>query len=256
VTYQSIAEVIADKGLRVVAVRGLPSPWSTAARAILDWKGLGYVLGAQIPGGPNEELVAWSGQNSAPVVAYDDEPPIHRWLDILLLAERLAPEPRLLPVDPSDRVVTVGLSHEIMGEGGLGWWFRLLLLHPAMMLERPPRASQVIAAKYRYSPDAGARAESETAARLAYLGERLAAQEAAGSAFLIGEHLTAADFYCAATISLLSPLAADVMPMPDGFRSMYTDAAAAPLVAAQLTPRLLAHRDRIVEAYFRTPFTY
>ncbi|MBX9943697.1 MAG: hypothetical protein K2Y40_06430 [Reyranella sp.] len=64
----------------------------------------------------NAETAAWSGQNSAPFVAWQDEKPLNRWLDILLLAERLAPEPAMLPADPRQRALAVGLSHEMLAE--------------------------------------------------------------------------------------------------------------------------------------------
>lgn len=59
-----------------------------------------FVTAHQIPMAENPELLAWSGTNSAPVVAWNDEPPINRWDDVLLLLERLAPEKRLVPEDP------------------------------------------------------------------------------------------------------------------------------------------------------------
>src|SRR6202035_3244883 len=98
-TYVTPAEAIAHNGLRLVLVRGVPRPWGQAAKAILELKGLDYVAAPLELAGKNEEIVAWSGQNSAPVVAWADEAPIHRWQDILLLAERLAPAPALIPAD-------------------------------------------------------------------------------------------------------------------------------------------------------------
>ena len=41
--YLTPAEVIAHDGLRLVLVRGLPSPWSQAAKTIFEIKGLDYV---------------------------------------------------------------------------------------------------------------------------------------------------------------------------------------------------------------------
>jgi len=42
------------------------------------------------------------------------------WLEILNLAERLAPLPGLLPPDPAQRALVVGRSNELLGEWGLG----------------------------------------------------------------------------------------------------------------------------------------
>ena len=71
----------------------------------------------------NAEIAAWSGQHSAPVVAWQDEQPLNRRLDILLLSERLALA--LLPADPLQRALAIGLCHEMMGERGIAWNCRL-----------------------------------------------------------------------------------------------------------------------------------
>ena len=116
-TYLPPADIIAHPGLRIVLVRGVPSPWSQAAKAIFEIKGLPYVAAPLEVAGANAEIAAWSGQNSAPVVAWQGEPPINRWLDILLLAERLEPAPALLPADPLQRALAIGLGHEMLGAG-------------------------------------------------------------------------------------------------------------------------------------------
>ena len=76
----------------------------------------------------NPELFAWSGTNSAPVVAWNDESPINRWDDILILLERLAPDKPLVPEKPRDRFQVFGIGHEICGELGFGWNRRLDLM--------------------------------------------------------------------------------------------------------------------------------
>ncbi len=124
-TYLSPTDLIAHGGLRLVLVRGVPSPWSQAAKAILEIKGLPYVAAPLDVGAANAEIAAWSGQNSAPVVAWQGEKPINRWLDILLLAERLVPAPALLPANPLQRALAIGLGHEMLGERGIAWNRRL-----------------------------------------------------------------------------------------------------------------------------------
>ena len=52
--------------------------------------------------------------------------------EILLLAERLAPTPSLLPADPAVRALAFGLAHEICGEAGLGWSRRLQMVHASL----------------------------------------------------------------------------------------------------------------------------
>ena len=91
--YRSFEEIIDHPGLRIVLVKGVPSPWGQAAKAIFEIKGLDYVAAPWLGGEPNENIVAWSGATSAPIVAWAKEKPVNRWIDILYLAERLAPKP-------------------------------------------------------------------------------------------------------------------------------------------------------------------
>jgi len=46
-----------------------------------------------------------------------------------MLAERIAPAPRLLPDAVADRALVFGLGRELCGELGLGWCRRLMLVH-------------------------------------------------------------------------------------------------------------------------------
>ena len=110
-------------GLRMIVVTGVPSPWGEAAKGILHVK--------QIPWSAvkldqsSDAMFEWSGERSGPVAFYNDEAPRSGWAEILLLAERLSQTPALLPADPADRALVIGLSHEVCGEGGLGWVRRL-----------------------------------------------------------------------------------------------------------------------------------
>ena len=88
-------------------------------------------------GEPNADIVAWGGEASAPIVAWAKEKPINRWIDILYLAERLAPKPSLIPADATQRALMIGLSHEICGEMGIGWNRRLQLFAPAYASGKP-----------------------------------------------------------------------------------------------------------------------
>ena len=105
VDYIGIDEAIARRGLRMVVVGGVPSPWGEAAKGILhvkriDWAAVRLAY-------DSEALKRWAGQRSGPVAIYDDEPPRAAWDDILLLAERLAPAPALLPADPAQRALVL-----------------------------------------------------------------------------------------------------------------------------------------------------
>src|SRR5713226_5667222 len=92
-----------------------------------DLKGPEYVAAPWKLGEANDDIVAWGGEASAPIVAWRKEKPIHRWIDILYLAERLAPKPSLMPADATQRALMIGLSHEICGQMGIGWNRRLQL---------------------------------------------------------------------------------------------------------------------------------
>ena len=91
--YRAFNEIVDHPGLRMVLVKGMPSPWGQAAKTIFEIKGLDYVAAPWMPGEPNADIVAWGGEASAPIVAWAKEKPINRWIDILYLAERLAPKP-------------------------------------------------------------------------------------------------------------------------------------------------------------------
>ena len=90
-------------GLRLVLSAGVPGPWGESAKAILNIKGIQYTAVRQTMGTRDELLRRWTGQESAPVAIYENERPRTRWDEILMLAEWLAPEPRLIPQDDGDR---------------------------------------------------------------------------------------------------------------------------------------------------------
>jgi hypothetical protein len=50
-----------------------------------------------MPGEPNADIVAWGGEASAPIVVWANEKLINHSIDILYLADRLAPKPSPIP---------------------------------------------------------------------------------------------------------------------------------------------------------------
>src|SRR5262245_53614341 len=128
--YVSVEEAMRRGGLRMVVVGGVPSPWGEAAKGILHIKGLDWVAVRLVY--DSEPLKAWAGQRNGPVAVYENERPRPGWAEILLLAERLAPSPSLLPADAAERALVFGLAHEICGEAGLGWSRRLHLIHAGL----------------------------------------------------------------------------------------------------------------------------
>src|SRR3954463_7694347 len=93
--YVGVEDAISRRGLRMVVVGNIPSPWGEAAKGILHIKGIEFAAVRLVY--DNEALRSWARELSGPVAMYDDEPPRSAWLDILQLAERLAPTPSLLP---------------------------------------------------------------------------------------------------------------------------------------------------------------
>ncbi len=245
-------------GLRLVLTAGVPGPWSQAAKSIFDVKGIPYTPVVQHGGMPNEELVAWTGHRNAPIAVYEQERPRTGWVEILLLAERLAPEPALVPSDPEQRALMFGLSHEICDEQGFGWNRRLTFLHD--ILARPDASgferavAETLGVNYGYSPERGARTNGRVVEVLGLLARQLRAQQAAGSRYLVGERLSAADIYWACFAALIDPLPAAVNPMPDMVRAWYQKKD--PVVAAAVDPMLLRHRDHIYQHHLKLPLEF
>src|SRR5262245_16547147 len=139
--YVDVARARALPGLRLVLTAGVPGPWGEAAKGVFHAKGIPFTRVAQTAGADNDDLFEWTGHRNAPVAVYDDERPRTGWTEILWLAERLRPEPALVPADPEDRVRCFGLAQELLGENGFGWCRRLMLLRPAMGdADAPPDA--------------------------------------------------------------------------------------------------------------------
>lgn len=257
IDYRSVEEARARRGLRLVLTAGVPGPWGESAKAVFHVKGIPYTAVAQQGGGSNKELVAWTGRANAPVAILDDEAPRDGWAEILLLAERLAPEPRLIPADPAERALMFGLCFEICGEQGLGW-SRRLMLTDALLAEGSPepmrRVGEVLGSRYGYSKAAAAKAPARVAEILGLLSSQLRRQKEAGRDFLVGASLSAADLYWSAFAGLLAPMPAELCPLPEMLRGWYTNSD--PLIAAALDPLLLEHRDRIYRNYLPLPMSF
>ena len=252
--YRSVDEARKEPGLRLVLSMGVPGPWGEAAKGFLALKDIPFVPVGQKPAVPNPEHDAWTGCTNAPVVLYEDERPRSGWAEILLLAERLAPEPRLIPEDPSERALVFGLAHEICGEEGFGWVRRLMLMHKLVRPGVPEAAREMgeyMGRKYGLTPETGEAAPRRTAGILKLLSERLSAQRERGSRFFVGEVLTAVDIYWATFCNLLSPLPPEQLPLPEAMRPMFT--ASEPETLAALTKPLLDHRDSVYREHLTLP---
>lgn len=248
--YVEVSEAIELRGLRLVLTTGLPGPWGEAAKAVFGVKKIAYTPVRQPPEGEREELQAWTQQLAAPVAMYENERARSGWAEILFLAERLAPEPRLVPSDPRDRSIMLGLCFEICGEQGLGWSRRLGLL-PAS--ENPDADSM----PWRYGlsePDRVVRSNARVNEILDMLAAQLRSERDAGRDFFIGGALSALDLYWAAFSNLLCPLPHAQCPMPGWLRPIY-DASGKPEIHAP-DPLLLEHRQRIFEEHIGLPLDF
>jgi glutathione S-transferase len=255
VEFVELEEAKARPGLRLVTVAGIPSPWSEAAKGLFHVKQIPLV-GVRMQAG-RPEVSAWTGVPNAPVAMYDDEPPRSGWAEILLLAERLAPEPRLIPAEPEQRALLFGLAHEICGEMGLGWARRLHGIHQSFESEgREGFAlpiAQYLAPRYGYRPDNGVEARRRVSEVLGLLARRLRAQRDAGSRFYLGGELSALDLYSAAFMAMFRPLPPEQCPMPEMLRKAFETVDAATQEA--LDPLLFEHRDAVYRDCLELPMT-
>lgn len=240
-------------GLRMVVVSGVPSPWGEAAKGILHVKGIPWV--AVRLDSANDAMAEWTGQRSGPVAIYENEAPRGGWAEILLLAERLAPEPSLLPADPGERAMAFGLAHEICGEMGLGWCRRLQGVHAGLRGEggfREPIAGY-LAAKYGYREQESRLYDARVGELLQMLARRLHVQREAGSRFYLGAALSAVDLYSAAFMALFRPLSPEQCPMPEAVRAAF--GTLDPATEKALDPILIEHRDGVYGEFLELPLS-
>jgi Glutathione S-transferase, C-terminal domain len=267
--YIPIAKARRMSGLRIVlGAYPIPGPWRESCKGVFYVKGLKYVpvrtgndgssdlaLGMD---GTQTELIEWTGQTSAPVVAWNDERPRSSWIDQLNLAERLAPNPPLIPVDIDERGRMFGLANELLGENGLVWVKRLLMVDgplKSLSADDPQRAFWIfLGEKYGYSPAAAERAAQRIEAVVTAFGNQLKPQQAHGRRYLIGDRLSALDIYWAACCGILDPMPPERCPMADAFRGTYgnTD----PRIDKALTRELRAHRDFIYDEHLEMPIVF
>jgi glutathione S-transferase len=269
INYVSIAEARAMGGLRLVlGGYAIPGPWRESCKGLFDVKGIPYTsvrcsnagaaetsFGAD---GAHSELIAWTAQSSAPVAIWEDERPRSSWIDQLNLAERLKPEPRLVPQDFDARVRMFGLINEIAGENGLGWSKRLILVDQALQNATPGSADyafwQTLGEKYLYTPAAGRAAKARMIEILIKLDGELATARARGSRYFVGSSLSALDIYAACFYALLEPLAPELCPMASSYRPAYRNAD--PDIERHMTTALREHRDFIYREHLTLPIVF
>jgi glutathione S-transferase len=248
-------------GLRLVLTVGVPGPWGEAAKNIFEYKGIDYVPVAQHASRANEDLLAWTGIRNAPIAVYEDEPPRANFMDIVMLAERLKPELRLIPDDPAERMLCFGISTEICAERGFGWRRR----HIMSRASRKPTADTSEVADPKLDRDVMQRAYGgnqreidESPAYLAHMldafADRLRSQRAAGSDYFVGTSVTACDIHWACFSALLDPLPHDVNPMPAWLRVPYSYLGEE--LEAHKHIELIEHRDMMFQRHLRLPLDF
>ena len=249
--YVSVEEAMALGGLRMVVVGAVPSPWGEAAKGIFHIKGIEWV--AVRLDHRNETLAKWAGQRSGPVAIFDSERPRAGWAEILLLAERLAPAPSLLPVSPEERALVFGLGHEILGEQGLCWSRRLQLVHAGMQNAGGfhIRVARYLADKYGYSSELGDASRTRVVELLGMLAARLRAQREAEHRYYIADRLTAVDVYSAAALGLFKPLPPEHCAMDPNTRAAFETLDEQ--TQGALDPILLEHRDMMYAEHLELP---
>jgi glutathione S-transferase len=255
--YHSVDDARSMPGLRLVVTARVPGIWSEAAKGLFYAKRIPYVLVEQEVGGENRALLEWTAQTSGPVAIWNEERPRSSWLEQLYLAERLAPEPALIPAALEDRVRMFGLCNEICSENGFGWNMRLIAIHHT--LNNPnaddyaQRTSRKLAVKYGYDAALVDSAQQQMANIVATLREQFAGQQGSGRRFLIGESLSALDIYWATFAGAIDPLQPDLCPnMPDAMRRGYTNPDLKEIAGAPL----FAHRDFIYRTYLKLPMDF
>jgi glutathione S-transferase len=256
--YVSVREARSMSGLRVV-LPPAPGPWAESIKGILHVKKLPFVRALHEVGTPSLELREWTAQTSSPVMVWNDERPRTIWNDQLYLAERLAPQPRLIPESLEDRALMFGMANELMGETGLVWSLRVLAIHRGqtnLNLNEKARAMvDFLAAKYQHGvANEAQRASIRAAEIISAFAAHLDEQRSKGSRFLIGNELTALDIYWAASAAMIQPLPPELCDMPRWLRTTYT--ANDPRVVAAVRPALLEHRDFIYREYLQLPLDF
>lgn len=249
--YVSIEAAQATTGLTLVVNAGVPGPWSESAKALFRHHQIPFLAVPQIPATANEDLLAWTGHRNAPIAIYPSEPPRTRALELLELAERLGLGASLMPKKRAGRIQVTGWVQEIAGERGFGWCARYLIFNQwASQMSDAARAANPMFEAYGYDESSQARMLERAQS---FLSDLALAMKARTSAYLIGDHLTAADLYWAYFSNLLAPLPVEVNPMKPSSRQAYEIPGQ---LLAGYDPVILAHRDFIFDQHLQQPLDF
>jgi glutathione S-transferase len=220
--YIDVEEAIGMSGLRVVLTPSVPGPWTEAAKAILRVKKLPYLKVRQELMGENLPLLKWTKQATAPVFVYNDERPRSIWNDQLYLAERLQPNPPLIPADIVERMLMFGSPTELCGGNSLALG-ATPDDHPFVAQRHQRQRGRE--KRYAFSgrevrllrAKRNSRAGTKSRGNPHDLQSPARSATQAGQPLLVGDHLSAVDLYWAAFAALIQPLPDDLCKMPSGF---------------------------------------
>jgi glutathione S-transferase len=253
IEYVDVDEAIRRDGLRLVVVGHVPSGWGEAAKGIFHIKRIPFVAVRLVY--DNDALKKWAGQLSGPVAIYNDEVPRSGWAEILMLAERLAPQPALLPLEPVARGRALAVADKLCSPGGLGWTRRLQNVHAGLQKLGgfSERVAGYLGRKYGYDPALGESYGARVRQLLQELAATLREQHAAGKPYYLGDTLSAADVYSATFMGFFKPLPEAQCRIDPGLRAgfEYLDSE----TEAALDPLLLEHRDMMYARHLELPLS-
>jgi glutathione S-transferase len=254
--FVELKQAIDMPGLRLVLISTTPSPWGEAVKGFFHVKNIAYTPVRHPMGKDPTLLRQWTAQESAPVAVYNDERPRSTWPEQLYLAERLNPEPALIPAALEDRSLMFGWCNELAGENGLGWAGRELIFQRTLggsdAQDHRLDPMRAMARKYNYSAESAQHAMSRMIDILQGLGNLLDGQNQSGRKYMIGDRLSALDIMWAAFAVMVEPLPEGLCHMSPTMRANFANNRN-PAIAAATSPLLLEHRNFIYRQYLELP---
>jgi glutathione S-transferase len=250
----SLEEAAALKnGTRITFIPGVQALYAEALKNICFVKGIPVVRALHPMMGVDKEtgedrqkrLFELTSQSSLPTMFYNEERPRNVWIEQLSLAEQIGgmDSPALIPADMAQRVEMFGLCAVVLGEDGLVWNMRIMNDGP-------------LGRKYGYSDDASEAAPGKVAEVIVLLDHRLQQQAQRGSAYLVGDSLTAADIYWATMSMCITDTPPEIMPATQqnqGMLKFFAANAKVPAIAEALSGRIAEHQRYILTTYCETP---
>lgn len=252
IEYIELEQALLATGVRMIVSKGAPNPWAEAAKALLHVRKIPWK--AVYLDQRNDQMAAWSGKRNAPVLLHDDEPPIHKWLDLLNYAQHHGEGPTLIPSNEEERQAVLAHCKMIAGKEGLGWYRRLCAVDKGLKgLEGgfPEFIADYLGKKYGYEAHQAEHYPQEVASKLAHVTDRLQHQASLGSAYLFGESLTAADLYSACFMHYFQPYSDELCAMSPILRPGFSHLE--PIVEKAFHPILVKHRDYIYQNFLELP---